>query len=48
MKVRERCICGAEFEMDSYEVLRELRDWREKHRCTVLFPAPINASAPTP
>ena len=40
MKIRERCNCGAEFEMRSKsaaDVYHELLAWRENHRCNRLI-----------
>lgn len=31
--VRERCSCGAEFESDSKQAMRLVREWRATHTC---------------
>lgn len=40
MKVRERCICGAEFEIRhkvASHVIHEMVVWRDKHHCNRLL-----------
>ena len=36
--VRERCVCGAEFESDNKQQTRLLREWRATHRCQLVPP----------
>jgi len=44
---RERCSCGAEFETDSVQGMRLIREWRREHRCVdeVSDPSFVSAEA---
>jgi len=33
--VRERCVCGAEFESNLKESVRLLKEWRRVHKCVI-------------
>jgi len=46
--VRERCVCGAEFESDNKQATRLLREWRSTHRCVLTAPGlPSGAESST-
>jgi hypothetical protein len=34
--VRERCVCGAEFESNLKEAVRLLKEWRRVHKCVIV------------